>query len=83
MHIKNRYFIIDLPNPNMLQIYDIVVGDTTTQRTSLDGTKIMVKLPEGDDTNYGILQNATEYTHEEIIIELAKPEWSKQEDWPA
>ena len=74
--MNNRWFIDNLPNPNMSQIYDIVVGTSTSQVVSLDGKKIMVKLPEGDTNNYGILQNATEYTYEEIKIEKAKPEWN-------
>lgn len=76
--LRNRYFIVNIPNPNMSQIYDLVVGTESTQRFSLDGTKVVVKLPLGDETNYGILQNATEYTHSEILIEMAKPEWSQE-----
>ena len=74
----NRYFIANIPNPNMSQIYDLVVGEESTQRFSLDGTKVVVKLPVGDDSNHGVLQNATEYTHAEILVEMQKPEWQDE-----
>ena len=77
--MENRYFIVNIPNPNMSQIYDLVVGSESTQRFSLDGKKVVIKLYLGDTKNYGVLQNATEYTHEGILMEMDKPEW-KQED---
>ena len=75
----NRYFITNLPNPNMSQIYDLVLGEESTQRQSLDGTKVVVKLPLGDTNNYGILQNATEYTHDEIKVIMQTNEWQEDE----
>ena len=71
----NRYFIVNLPNSNMSQIYDLVDGGNVGKRKSIDETKMVVKLPLGDDQQHGVLQNATEFTHAEILIELAKPEW--------
>jgi hypothetical protein len=76
--IKNRYFILSLPNVNMSRIYGFVIGAEGDHRISLNGTKIVVKLPEGDSVNHGLLQNATEYTHTEISLEMNKPEWSEQ-----
>lgn len=74
----NRYFIVDVPNPNMSQIYDIVVGTEVTQRFSLDGSKAIVKLPVGDTNNYGVLATATEYTHAEILTEIqGNPVWEE------
>jgi len=73
----NRYFIANVHNPNMSQIYDICVGKESTQRFSLDGTKVVVKLPLGDTNNYGVLTTAIEYTHAEILIEMAKAEWGE------
>lgn len=77
--LRNRYFIVNIPNTNMSQIFDLVVGAESTQRFSLDGKKGVVKLYLGDETSHGILQNATEYTHSEILIEMETEEW-KQED---
>ena len=78
--LRNRYFIVNIPNPNMSQIYDLVVGVESTKRFSLDGKKVVVKLYLGDETNYGVLQNATEYTHDEILVEMATLEWSKEDE---
>lgn len=72
----NLYCIIELPNPNMIKIYDVVVGDQTGQRTSLDGTKVMVKLPLGDLGETGILTNEIKITHVQAKAELRKPEWT-------
>lgn len=80
MEITNRYFTPNIPNPNMSKIYDICIGNESTKRFSLDGGTVVVKLPEGDTQDYGILQNATEYNHEGITIELAKPKWTLNED---
>jgi hypothetical protein len=60
-----RYFEINVPNPNMTQIYDIVLGDEAQQVSSNDGTKMIVKLPEGDTENHGVLTAATELTHQQ------------------
>lgn len=65
----------------MSQIYDLVVGVESTKRFSLDEKKVVVKLPLGDKTNYGILQNATEYTHSEISVEMQKPEWRQEDEF--
>ena len=75
----NRYFIVNAPNPNMAQIFDIVVGEASTQKFSLDGFKVLVKLPVGDETNYGVLATATEYTHEGITAYLSDniTEWDE------
>jgi hypothetical protein len=61
--ITNRFFVGDLPNLNMTQIYDIVVGEASDQFISLDGTKIAVKLPEGDENTHGVLNSFTEYDY--------------------
>jgi hypothetical protein len=76
----NRYFIANVPNPNMSQIYDICIGGNVSKRFSLDGSKVVVKLPLGDENDYGVLQNATEYTHEEILEVLNGNEWTNNED---
>lgn len=79
--LENRYFIVNIPNPRMSQIYDLAVGVESKQRFSLDGKKVMIKLYLGDTKDYGVLQNATEYTHEEILIVMATPEWYKEDEF--
>lgn len=44
-----------------------------TLRYSLDGTKTFVKF-EGDTPSF--LEGKTQYTHSEILVELATPEWT-------
>lgn len=72
----NRYFIIDLTIENMLAMVGKSVGNFQDQRTSLDNTKIIIKLAEGDNNNYTELAPYQEFTKEQILIELQKPEWS-------
>lgn len=72
----NRYFIIDLTIENMMAMIGKIVGNFQDQRTSLDNTKLLIKLAIGDENNYTELAPYQEYTHEEILIELQKPEWS-------
>lgn len=72
----NRYFIIDLTIENMMAMIDKIVGNLQDQRTSLDNTKVLIKLVEGDENNYTELASYPEYTYEQILIEMQKPEWS-------
>lgn len=62
----NRYFIVNIPNPNMEQIYNIAVQGASTIRKNLAGDKGIVKLYCDDTDNHGILNGYTEYTHAEI-----------------
>jgi hypothetical protein len=72
----NRYFIGVLPNNNMAQIYNIIVGTPETQRSNNINNKVVVKLPLGDNTNHAVLNSFQEYTHEQVLVELLKLEWN-------
>lgn len=74
--MKNRYFIINVQNSNMVKIYDLVVGDESIQRLSLDEKKMSVKLPLGDTSNHGVLQNSIEQTQEENVAMMQLSEWT-------
>jgi len=74
--IENRYYIIDLTINIMISLKNIIVGNFQDLRTNNDKTLAIIKLKDGDTTNYTVLEPYTEYTHEEILIELQKPEWS-------
>lgn len=76
----NRHFIIALPDPNMAEICSIIVGIESTQTISIDGSKMSVKLYEGDTEDHEVLQNATEFTCANILIEHEKPEWYAPSD---
>ena len=75
--ITNRYYILPYPNVQSA-IWDIVVEDPATLRTNVQGNFCVVKLYSGDETNHPLLNGFTEYTHEEILVEMATPEWTEE-----
>lgn len=76
--ITNRYFILPYPNINS-SIWNLIVEDPATLRTNLIGNFCVVKLYEGDEQDHPLLNGFTEYTHSEILAEMAKPEWTPNE----
>ena len=75
--MNNRYYILPYPNVQSA-IWDIIVEDPATLRTNLLGNFCVVKLYMGDETDHPILNGFTEYTHTEILVEMAKPEWTEE-----
>lgn len=75
--MNNRYYILPYPNVNSA-IWDIVVQTPETLRTNLQGNKCVVKLYVGDEQQHQMLNGFTEYTHSEILAEMAKPEWTEE-----
>ena len=85
-----RYFIVELPNENVIHSLEVCIGDNDTQRYSLDNSKLYVKtnamllnnkIDSGTPMNIIIPPGlSTEYTLDEILIELQKPEWTNNED---
>jgi len=71
----NRYFIVNMSDPNILAIGQLSVGALGAQRTSLDGTQAIIKLPKGDETNYPVLEGYAEYNHAQIREKVFEPEW--------
>lgn len=76
--MNNRYFILPYPNIQS-EIWDIVVESPATLRTNVQGNFCVVKLYSGDETDHPILNGFTEYTHAEILVEMAKPSWTPEE----
>jgi hypothetical protein len=74
----NRYYIVNATDPNLPQIEAVIVGLPTTQRYSVDGTQIVVKLHEGDHHNYTFLADYQEENHEQILISMNTPEWAPE-----
>jgi len=72
----NRYFIINADDPNMDEIAHVIVGSMDTQRYSLDGSKLVVKLHYDDPNNYEFLADYTEYNHDAILEQLHTLEWT-------
>jgi len=75
--MNNRYYILPYPNINS-KIWDIIVESPETLRTNLQGNFCVVKLYIGDERQHGILNGFTEYTHTEILAEMATPEWQQE-----
>ena len=75
--MNNRYFILPYPNVQSA-IWDIVVEEPATLRTNVQGNFCVVKLYMGDETDHPLLNGFTEYTHAEILVEMAKPEWTEE-----
>jgi hypothetical protein len=76
--MHNRYYIVDANDPNMDEIINVSVGELDTQRLSLDGTLMVIKLYNGDHNDYSFLSQYTEYSHEEILPIMASSEWTDQ-----
>ncbi len=74
----NRYFIVAADSPNLPQIYNVIVGKPSTQRYSIDSTKLVVKLHEGDHSDYPFLDGSSEYNHAEILEIMHTPEWQEE-----
>ena len=72
---NNRYFIINANDPNLMAIIAFCVGNLGTQRYSIDKTKLVIKLCEGDDSTHEELSGYTEYNHEQILAALENSEW--------
>lgn len=76
--MNNRYYIIEPPYQYIQEIIRISVGLFENQRASLDGTKVVVKLHEGDTKQYDFLKDIKEYNHDEILTILNSPEWTQK-----
>ena len=72
--ILNKFFLINLPEPGLNVILKHTVENINTVRSNNDKTKHIVKLPVNSEIPV-LLQNKTPYNHDEISIELSKPEW--------
>jgi hypothetical protein len=83
------YKIIELPNENVVHALNVSIGANETQRYSLDGSKIIIKttqslidkeISKGSSLNK-IFPNVltTDCTHEEILLEVQKPEWQNND----
>jgi len=74
----NRYYIVNASDPNLSDIEAVIVGLPSTQRYSVDGTQIVVKLHEGDHSDYSFLADYQEQSHEQILISMDTPEWTPE-----
>lgn len=66
----NRYFIIDLNDPNLEQIESCAFGDIDNARPATEADHVWIKLPTGDNEDHACLINYVEYTHAEMTAIL-------------
>ena len=67
------YVIVDSAEASSFDFSKLVDIDESYSRKSLDGSKILARF-EGDTPSF--LEGKTQYTHSEILTELATPEWT-------
>ncbi len=72
----NRYYIINDNDPNKAEILSFTVGLPTTQRYSLDGLQLVIKLHYDDHEQHPQLLQYTEYSHEQILPITNGPDWT-------
>ncbi len=72
----NKYFTIEANDPNLDEIAQVIVGNLDTQRPSIIGIKLVVKLHEGDHSEYPFLEQYKEYNHDQILDILQTAEWT-------
>lgn len=67
------YCIINSNEVVSVDFDQVAETSADTLRYSVDGSKFVVKY-EGDTPSF--LEGKTQYTHSEILVELATPEWT-------
>ena len=67
------YVIVDSAEASSFDFNKLVDIDESYSRKSLDGSKILARF-EGDTPSF--LEGKTQYTHSEILVELATPQWT-------
>lgn len=71
--MSRNYVIIDSSEVSSVNFDQVFETSANTLRYNLAGTKTFVKF-EGDTPSF--LDGKTQYTHSEILTELATPEWT-------
>ena len=73
--MSKKYVIIDADEVSSVDFSQVIESSASTLRYNIDpaGTKTFVKF-EGSTPDF--LDGKTQYTHSEILSELAKPEWT-------
>ena len=74
--MNNNYYIVNCDDPNLEDIINVAVGDASTQRCSIDGTQMVIKLHDGDEGDYPFLDNYSPYNLEQIQEEMKTDRWT-------
>jgi len=76
--MNNLFFIVKLPDTALDAIMQHCIGIMENQRRSVDGKKVVLKLPTGVGIPQ-IMQHLTPYSHSEILQVMATAEWTNPE----
>ena len=71
--MSKKYVIINSDEVDSVNFSQVMETSAQTLRFSLDDSQTLVKF-EGSTPDF--LDGKTQYTHSEILSELAKPEWT-------
>lgn len=71
--MSRTYVIIDSDEVDSVDFSQVDETSADTIRYSVDNSQTFVKF-EGDTPSF--LEGKTQYTHSEILVELATPEWT-------
>ena len=71
--IPRKYTIISKDDVASIDFDQVLEGNESHLHYSLDGSKTLVKYR---GTQPSFLSGKTEYTHSDILVELATPEWT-------
>jgi hypothetical protein len=87
--MERKYYIIKVPNENILHSLNVCIGVNSTQRYSLDKSMLFVKTNAdliAKEEGKGVSRNkilppglTTEYSYEDVLKELRGVEWQNQE----
>ena len=73
--ILNKTDIVDSDNEVLIDFSKLLNRNHDMLRYSLDGTKAVVKY-KGEQPDF--LDGKTAYTHAEILVEMAKSDWTEE-----
>ena len=73
--ILNKTDIVDSDNEVLIDFSKLLNRSNDMLRYSLDGTKAVVKY-KGEQPDF--LDGKTTYTHAEILVEMAKSDWTEE-----
>ena len=74
---NRKYVIFDYTEINSVDFSQVMEGASDTTRMSVNGVKTFVKYEGAMPSSVvGLTSKSQEYTHTEILVILATPEWS-------
>lgn len=75
----SRYYIVDRDDLNLTDILNVCLEEESTLRENVAKTKCVVKMYD-HLTEPAVLTAYGSMTHSEIKTEMAKPEWTPEEE---